>query len=108
LGKTVSALQTGIAISSAGAVTGTLKYVTGYSGFSGEVSEQSGNYLALKFTSDALRVTLTYNGRTATLDSDMNAVIRVTDKTEPITITAYDNVSSKTVTLDLSGLTLEE
>jgi len=108
LGKLVSALQTGIAISSAGAVTGTLKWVTDYTGFSGDVTEQSGNYLALKFTSNADRVTLSYRDRTVTLDSDMNAVIRVTDKTEPLTVTAYDNVASTTLTLDLSGLTLEE
>ena len=39
-------LQKDIVVSN-GAISGTLKYVTGYTGFSGDTSEQSGHYLCI-------------------------------------------------------------
>lgn len=107
LGKLVSDLQTGVAIED-GVVTGTLNYVTGYTGYSGDESEQEGNYLALKFESNADSVELTYGERSVTLDEDMNAVIRVTDVEEPLTVTATRQGNTETMVLDFSGLTLAE
>ena len=49
LGKTAADLQENVAISGEG-ITGTLKLVTDYTGFSSVVAEQSGNYLALHVT----------------------------------------------------------
>ena len=53
-GKNVSELQEGVEIgefSGGGSISGTLNYVTGYTGFnSAEPDEQEGYYLALKFT----------------------------------------------------------
>ena len=46
LGKSVGDLQTGVTVGRS-AVTGTLKYVDDYTGFSSNVNEQQGNYLVL-------------------------------------------------------------
>lgn len=48
LGKKASDLQKGIKIVD-GRIYGTLKYVTGYTGFSGNPAEQQGYYLALHY-----------------------------------------------------------
>lgn len=94
-------------------ITGTLKYVTGYTGFSGNVDEQEGNYLALKMeaTEGATTTVLLTNGtvnRPVTLDSDMNIVLRITNpaKQKVIVTTTKDGVEvSKKYSL--SSLKLE-
>lgn len=48
LGKDASELQNGLAISEAGKVTGTLKYVSNYTGFSSDTFEQNGYYFPFK------------------------------------------------------------
>lgn len=48
LGKVASDLQSDIVIAN-GAITGTLKYVEGYTGWSSNPDEQEGNYIALHF-----------------------------------------------------------
>lgn len=110
-GKSASDLQTGVTFSQSGAVTGTLKHVTDYTGFSSNVSEQSGNYIVFHAeVPDEEGVTITAKiTKTSTLDSDGIAVFRVVDKTNNLTVTAskegYDSV---TKTFTLSGLTLNE
>ena len=50
-GKEVDDLQSNIEINEGSQqIVGTLRYVTGYTGFSGDVEKQSGNYLALDFS----------------------------------------------------------
>ena len=100
-------------------VNGTLKYVTEYTGFSGDVAEQSGNYLALRVDTDDEDDEITVEllggsvGHPVTLDSDRNIVCRITNaKTQKIRVvvnhTNTDNtVSTETSTYSLSGLTLE-
>lgn len=83
LGKAASDLQSNIVVSD-GKIKGTLKYVTGYTGFSGEEELQSGNYLAIKCDADdgsTLKAKL-IGGQfgEVTLDSDKNVIIRITDK----------------------------
>ena len=66
LGKKASDLQKGVFIVD-GKVFGTLKYVTGYTGFSGRADEQEGYYLVLHYAcedADSIKV----NG--VTLDED--------------------------------------
>ena len=66
LGKKASDIQAGVFIVD-GKVFGTLKYVTGYTGFSGRADEQEGYYLALHYEcedADSIKV----NG--VTLDED--------------------------------------
>lgn len=112
LGKAASDLQQDIVIGS-GKITGKLKYVTGYTGFSGDPAEQSGNYLALLCESDeadAITVELVGGnvGHPVTLDSDGLIVIRITDKSsQSIRIVASKDgskIAERTYALD--GLTV--
>lgn len=117
-GKTGNDLQTNVNVSRT-AVTGTLKYVTGYTGFnSSEAIEQEGNYLALDFSTDmdakgaTVKVELV-NGTKGevqlTYPSDMFCVFRVTDKnTQNIRVTATKDGATSTRELDLSGLVLQD
>lgn len=61
LNMNISDLQADMAIKSNGAVTGTLKYVTGFTGFnSADTSEQSGYYFAFTLGSDVTGTTMTF------------------------------------------------
>ena len=112
LGKIVTDLQESIVVGDT-AITGTLKHVTGYTGFSGDVEEQSGNYLAIHCeVPDAEEATITVEvvGGTSgpvTLDSDGIIIDRIANTSQKIRVVAslagYD---SYTRTFDLSGLTL--
>ncbi len=113
LGKAVSALQTDVMVHDK-FIKGTLHYVTGYTGFSGNAELQSGNYLALKFdVSDGAVTTVQLigavdNPNPVTLDSDKNIVLRIVDKNKQkikVVTTLGDDVITKTYSL--AGLTLE-
>lgn len=111
-GKTVSDLQENVVIGATG-ITGTLKYVDDYTGFSSKTEEQSGNYLAIHAAdSNADSVTVEVIGGTAgprTLDSDGLIVLRIADKnTQSIQVKSYkDGVAKDTKNYSLTGLTLE-
>lgn len=110
LGKDAEDLQENVAIAN-GSVTGTLKYVTGYTGFSGDVAEQSGNYLAIKVEAVADSITVELVGGTlghpVTLDSDGMIVLKIADtSTQSITVVATKGNVSETHNLSISGLTL--
>ena len=106
-GVYVDDLQYGIEVG-ANAISGVLKYVTGYEGYSETVSEQSGNYIALHVSaSSGATVSVAQDGTTKTLDETTGyAVLRITDKTKALTVTATKSGKTKTKTFDLSGLTL--
>lgn len=84
-GKDCDDLQENIAIAN-GAITGNLKYVTGYTGFSSKTSEQNGNYIALKVTNataDEIYVGMSpsASGKELNkLDDDGMIVLQVTNK----------------------------
>ena len=111
-GKTVSDLQENVSIGN-GAITGTLKYVTGYTGFSSDTEMQSGNYLVIHAVdANADSVTVEVVGGTSgprTLDSDGIIVLRIANKdTQTVRVISYkDGVSKDTKTYSLTGLTLE-
>lgn len=111
-GKTVSDLQSNVHIG-ASAITGTLKYVDDYTGFSSKTEEQSGNYLAIHAAdSKADSITAELVGGTkgpVTLDSDGLIVFRIANKnTQSVKITSYKNGVAKDVkTYSLTGLTIE-
>lgn len=111
-GKTVNELQSDVVVSD-DEVTGTLKYVDGYVDFSSSVSEQSGNYLALKIEAEPAEAETVVElvGGTkgpVTLDDDMNIVLLIKNKdTQSIKVTTTHNKESITKTYGLSGLTLE-
>ena len=108
-GKTVSDLQSGITIG-ADSITGTLKYVSDYTGFSGDTALQSGNYLVLHSASSVDGAVITVKvTNPVTLDADGIAVLRIADKdTQTVTITANkEGYESTTKVYTLSGLTCE-
>ena len=107
-GKAVSTLQEDVIVNDK-FIKGTLKYVTGYTGFSDVTAEQSGNYLALKFeTSTGATTTVQLTGQAAvTLDSDQNCVLRVTSKDQKLKVTTTLNDDVVTKTFSLAGLVLE-
>lgn len=111
LGKDASDLMDGVAISN-GKATGTLKYVTGYTGFSGDVSEQSGNYIALLAESDSgATITAEVVGGVhgaVTLDSDGILIARLTENATGIKYVVTKGTDSKTVVIDTTDLTLAE
>lgn len=109
-GKVVSDLQDDIAIGTDGAVTGELKYVDDYTGFSGDPSLQSGNYIAIHCTTDVEGATITAKiTNPVTLDADGILVGRIADKdTQTITITASkEGYQTATRILTLTGLTCD-
>jgi len=98
---------------------GTLKYVTGYTGFSGDPDEQEGNYLVMRVDTDDEDDEITVEllggtvGHPVTLDSDRNIVIRITNKdTQKVKVVVNHvnedtSISTETTTINLTGLTLE-
>ena len=108
-GKHASDLQTGVSFGE-DSVTGTLKYVTDYTGFSSKTAEQQGNYIAFHASTNVEGATITAKiTKTSTLDSDGLAVFRVGNKdTQTLTVVAskegYDTVTKN---FALSGLTCE-
>jgi len=113
LGKPVSALQSDVVVNDK-FIKGTLHYVTGYTGFSGDEELQSGNYLALKFEASTGATTTVQlipgytNKEPITLDSDMNCVFRINDKNKQklkVVTTLGDDVVTKT--FSLAGLAIE-
>ena len=84
LGKQVSDLQSGLTVTSS-RISGTLNYVTDYTQFSGDPELQEGHYMALKFEApEGSTTTIQMLGGDIVrppveLDSDMNAVVRVTN-----------------------------
>ncbi|MBR1701938.1 MAG: phage major capsid protein [Lachnospiraceae bacterium] len=114
LSKNVTDLQSDIVVGQ-NEITGTLKYVTGWTQFSSKTEEQSGNYLALSVDTDrnAEKITVELVNDTSgrgpvTLDSDKDAVFRITDKdVQYIEVKAYKAGEVSTRTFHLDGLVLE-
>lgn len=72
LGKVASDLQEDMFVGVAGKVTGTSKYVTGYTGFSGDPAEQEGNYVAFHISVGELVIgtNVTVKVNNVTMDPD--------------------------------------
>lgn len=108
-----SDIQTGVSFGD-GEILGTLKYITGWTAFSGNPEYQSGNYLAIHcdVNSDAtVRVGLFPNqdGKgMMTLDADGLAVMRITNKdTQKVVVQATNVDSGIEKTYSLKGLVLQ-
>lgn len=91
-----------------------MKYVTGYTGFSGDPTEQSGNYLALHCESsetvDSVSVELIGGtvGHPVTLDEDGIAILRISDKIhQKVRFAATKDSDTVTKTYTIDGLHLE-
>lgn len=96
-------------------IGGTLHYVTGYTGFSGETDLQSGNYLVLKCDTGAISgstITCELIGGDygpVTLDPDGIIIFRVKNKQQKVKVTASkEGYPTVTKTYDLASLILEK
>lgn len=116
LGKLTSELQTGVTIAD-GEATGTINYVTGYTGFDGSNPElQEGHYIVIKIADiDSKAVSVTgaivpgISGAAEMInDPDLDIVLRITDKdTQKATFIQTDADGNTNVQeIGLSGLTL--
>lgn len=111
LGKELTDLQSGVGVGSE-TISGTLKYVTGYTGFSGDPAEQEGHYLALHIDTDTEADSITVqliggDHGPVELDSDRTNIFRIKNKQEKIKIVAKKDGYPDTVKIyDLSGITL--
>lgn len=114
----MSDLQEDITISD-GRITGKLKYTTGYTGFSGDPSLQSGYYLVLSWADAVIRnMTSIKIGLDPTAgsglvecisDPDKNIVLRISNKnTQKLKVLTSNSDLSQLKTYDLSGLELVE
>lgn len=107
LGKATTDLQENIAIKN-DKITGTLKYVTGYTGYSGDPALQDGNFIALyQPIEPGFTYSIKYgtNGTAKALD-DGTIVLRVVDVNKPFYVIATDGVATEIKEYDLSALTL--
>lgn len=109
-GKTISDLQSEVVVGD-DSISGTLAYVDDYTGFSGNVSEQSGNYLVLhcsvpEVEDVTISVTVTNE---VVLDEDGIVVLRIRDKdSQTVTVVASkEGFESVTKVFSLSDLTCE-
>lgn len=105
LGKVVGDLQEDIVIEE-DSISGNLKFVSDYTGFSGDVKEQSGNYLALHFTNngeDSITVEV-INGFSGPvqLDEDGLIVLRIANNSQRVKVTS--GVTSKEYSLEKLNL----
>lgn len=112
-GKTVASLQEDVVVND-DSIGGTLKYVTGYTGFSGEAEEQSGNYLALKINvPDGATSTLQLvgggaSGNTVDFGEDDYFVVRIKSKNTKIVLTTTKSGVTISKTYSLRLLKLEK
>lgn len=100
LGKVASDLQEDMIVDATGKVTGTSKYVTGYTGFSGDPAEQEGNYVAFHISVGDLvigtNVTVKVNG--VTMDPDgLHVLIFREGSTHPKAIVEASANGHKTI-----------
>ena len=97
---------------STGVISGTLNYVTGYTGFSSKVDEQSGNYIALDIAPksgfpESLTVEVK-NGTSKLLQSDHQVVLKIKDTNkQSILIKATNKGATETKEYLLTGVTLK-
>ena len=116
LGKKAADLQSNIVVNdNTMTISGTLKHVTGYTGFSSKVDEQSGNYIALNVDpASGFPETMTVEVKNGTAGpknitaSDHKVVLKIKDAaTQGIIIKATNKGAEVTKEYKLTGLTLQ-
>ena len=116
LGKKAADLQSNIVINdNTMTISGTLKHVTGYTGFSSKADEQSGNYIALNVDPEAgfpesmtVEVKNGTSGPSKLTEADHQVVLKIKDAvTQGIVIKATNKGAKVTKEYKLTGLTLQ-
>jgi len=113
-GKEVNDLQSNIQINEGSQqIVGTLRYVTGYTGYSEETEKQSGNFLALDFTATPNDATTTIEliggdseGSPVTVQNGW-AVIRITDRKQKLRVKTVNGENVIDRTYGLGSLKLK-
>ena len=112
-GKTVSELQSNVVVEG-DAISGTLHYVTGYTGFDGsDPLEQEGNYLALTFTPTSWDGVMTVElvggtkGAVTLSEGDDFCVFKVDNTAQTIKVEYTDGDSDYEKSYSLTSLDLE-
>ena len=100
-----------------GDITGTLKYVTGYTGFSNNPELQEGNYLVVSWadgvpsgvTSLKLGLSPSYGSgmKEVLADPDQNMVFRVHDNSQKVKMIYTNGTEKETKLYSLKNLVLE-
>lgn len=110
LGKEVTELQTEVSVDEdQKSITGTSNYVTNYTEFSGNIDEQSGNYLYLGFNGiDADKIETKVEGgknpEFVDATADKYCVYLLSDGATGITVKATKGDQESTKTYNISGL----
>ena len=116
LGKKAADLQSNIVVNDKTMnISGTLKHVTGYTGFSSKADEQSGNYIALNVDpASGFPETMTVEVKNGTsgpsklTSADHQVVLKIKDAaTQGIIVKATNNGAEVTKEYKLTGLTLQ-
>lgn len=111
LGKKASDLQENVIFTNK-SVSGTLHYVTGYTGFSGDPEEQEGNYLAIKVvppTGMTIGTDLVVKINDVTLDPDGLHILRIVNQKKHFFVAAYkEGFEPLMFEIDPSGLVYEK
>ena len=112
LGAEVSTLQANDIIVDNFAVSGTLKYKTGYTGYSQSAELQEGNFFAFKVNPSVSGAVIKCKllggvGPEVTMDADLNAVVRITSNTQKIRLTITKDSITKVYIYSLANLTLQ-
>lgn len=93
-------------------ITGSLKNVTEYTGYSDQPEEQSGHYLALKFEPNyegsKITVEIVGNGKGPKELKSRDLVARIEDNSYKLKFVTTRNDEEDVQEFDLTGLTLEE
>lgn len=110
LGKSVTDLQENVVVSD-DSITGTLKAVTGYTGFTSDPAMQEGHFLVLHCVDEnADYITVEVVGGTSgpvRLDEDGIIIDYIASTDQSIRVVSYkDNEALTTKTYSLTGLTL--
>lgn len=108
IGKNISDLiEDDVKVLSDGSVTGTLKHVTDFVGFSSNVSEQNGYYFPFRLSQPGTKMTIKKNGVASAEKTDMvfdpEIILRIDDKDVTFTI---DVDGTEVVTLNFKGVNL--
>lgn len=117
-GKTVADLSENLVIGDDGVVTGTLKHVTGYTGFSSTESEQSGYYLPFSMifpegTTSATMQVVGGSGKKVSILGEASNVVRLgatpeEAKARYVSIEYTDEEMTRVLKLDTSAVTYKE
>lgn len=113
LGKLASDLQTNVVLTENNIITGTLKYVSGFTSYSEETALQEGNYLALEVSAAPIDVEVTaelLGSSEAPKKPDLSGMVvfRVTNTaSQSVKITAIMGRETTIKTYKLTGMKLE-